>query len=126
MGEFADILPALADKRERARYKARRLAELSERTWTQTVGLYTVAVSGLSFDGEALCFDLTVTRGKRTVFTEDFRIINPPVMVSTGTETYVENGRTRKRPIFEERPLPALRQTVTDAVREYIARNRLS
>lgn len=105
---------------ERRRRKALRLAENATArlpiTWAMGVGQNrtTITVTAASYDGEALRLEVTASKGAWT-YSDDLRVINPPIMVPTGRK--VPNPEGGLMDEFAENPVQTIRLVVEDAVR---------
>lgn len=121
MGAIADALAGVSDHRERGRIKARMLAEALGSSRTFTRGAYTVTVSELRFADPLLAFHLNVTKGGAVLYDDDVAVVNPPIMVQSGTKQVQAHWgggtQTVTVPVYTEAPLQALREVVSDAVR---------
>lgn len=78
-------LTGVSDKTQRAAIKALGLANAIGSSYSWSRGQYAANVTGIVATAETLRMHLSVVRSGNVVFDDDIVIVNPPILVNTGT-----------------------------------------
>lgn len=88
-------LTGVSDKTQRAAIKALGLATAVGTSYSWSRGQYSAAVTNIRANAEMLSMHLSVKRSGKSVFEDDIVIVNPPIMINTGTSdapVFTENA----------------------------------
>ena len=103
---------------EKAVIKARWFSELPTRTFSR--GVYDVTLSNFSAIDKTFSVFVVVTKNGQEVLRDEFRFVNPPILVADGTfrqELDEATGEMMTMPNMKEDAVEALKQLLIDAIK---------